>query len=591
MVRLTDPTSPARRGYRPQREHWRLVMLGMALVVVVGMMQQLRRPDTAKKIDRMFGTDAVAQAEVVPIADVDAADGIGADAGNVNRTKHDPDAGANDEAFARILSLAGWDPDRLAQVNDGAPLADEERESILPLLRRLKTFAATDLDAWARDEVSLTAIVADPKTHRGKLVRLAGRVRAVHRRTLPPELATRLEMPAYVECELDLDAGAGIATIVTDRIPQAWTEMGSLDEPATVSGLFVRVLPSMSPNSEPAMPHALFVSSAIAWHPDQEQAPFVSLGKAVLGSLGVDVGLLDDVQQRKPIAAIDREAFYQILDAAGRCGANQLIRFAQRNLDSVRAWWAAEEERLTGLESATPTTDERATRRRLQLAREVVDRASDGRYSVAPLFNDAENQAGQLVVVDGVARRAVCVGVSTDTAASDIERRFGIDHYWELDVFTDDSQNNPLVFCVRELPAGFPTGESIREPVRVAGFFFKSWRFGSRRGGHDETGSGESDGVGALQFAPLLIGRGPIWLQAPTNDAAAYAAWFAGVAFVVVVAAIWAAGWWLARGDRRFQERTLARRFALPDGQSLDGMDVGSDAMSSEEHDQMTNDE
>ena len=46
-----------------------------------------------------------------------------------------------------------------------------------------------------------------------------------------------------------------------------------------------------------------------------------------------------------------------------------------------------------------------------------------------------------------------------------------------MEVFTEDSQNRPLVFCVRELPPGMPTGGDLREPIRVAGFFFKSWRY------------------------------------------------------------------------------------------------------------------
>ena len=43
------------------------------------------------------------------------------------------------------------------------------------------------------------------------------------------------------------------------------------------------------------------------------------------------------------------------------------------------------------------------------LAAEVARLAEEGRYSVAPLFLDADRQIGQLVVVDGTARRIVRV--------------------------------------------------------------------------------------------------------------------------------------------------------------------------------------
>ena len=58
---------------------------------------------------------------------------------------------------------------------------------------------------------------------------------------MPPELAARLEMPAYFECQMALDEGAGVATLITARVPQAWIEMEPLDEPATAAGVFIKL--------------------------------------------------------------------------------------------------------------------------------------------------------------------------------------------------------------------------------------------------------------------------------------------------------------------------------------------------------------
>jgi hypothetical protein len=232
----------------------------------------------------------------------------------------------------------------------------------------------------------------------------------------------------------------------------------------------------------------------------------------------------------------------------------------------VQDQWAAEAQRLAALVEGSPGHSSRADRQRLQLAREAQAHAANGRFSVAPLFNDAPNQVGQLVALAGTVRRArrVDVGTSPDGTPSDVARRFGIDHYYELELFTDDSQNNPVTFCVRVLPLGFPLGDNLSEPVHVAGFFFKTWSFKSR-------GAVSSD---ARQVAPLLIGRGPVPIEVVPPNASTYAGCFVAALFLLVLAGIWLGGWWLARGDRRVRERSRASRFTLAPGQSLNDLDL-----------------
>src|SRR5207249_1387667 len=129
----------------------------------------------------------------------------------------------------------------------------------------------------------------------------------------------------------------------------------------------------------------------------------------------------------------------------------QLVQFAEQNLPLVRNDW--ERQVLAA-----------NTKARENLAKEAARRAAEGHYSVAPLFNDAQRQIGRLFVFDGAARRIVRIETgsrSDDGSKSDIASHFGVDHYFEMEVFTDDSQNYPLVFCVRDLPDGFPVGDSI----------------------------------------------------------------------------------------------------------------------------------
>jgi hypothetical protein len=213
------------------------------------------------------------------------------------------------------------------------------------------------------------------------------------------------------------------------------------------------------------------------------------------------------------------------------------------------------------------------------LAKEVVERAKDGRYSVAPLFNDAKRQVGELVVLDGAARRVVRIDVSSRSdgrGASDVARRFGFDHYYEIEVFTDDSQNYPLVFCVRELPEGFPTGEGLHVPVRMAGFFFKAWQYTTRGLRDAETGDIVA-GAGRPQFAPLLIGRAPLLLKLESADSDA-GRLVGGGLFLLALGGIWAAAWWFARDDRKFAKRIAAAGFSLPPGQTLNDLIVPTTA-------------
>src|SRR6185437_982655 len=164
---------------------------------------------------------------------------------------------------------------------------------------------------------------------------------------------------------------------------------------------------------DPASP--VLVARRVSWYPN-----------SILGDLDMDMGLFDELSTRPDLTGHDRECFYQLLAAVGRTQTRQLLRAVPQDAHNAK---------------------------------------------VEPLFNQPKTQRGRLVELTGTARRAVpCLVEDRDIVA-----RFGIDHYYEVDIFTADSQDNPLTFCVRELPKGFPTGDNISEPVSIAGFFLKKW--------------------------------------------------------------------------------------------------------------------
>jgi hypothetical protein len=468
-------------------------------------------------------------------------------------------APAGSETFNESMVLAGWNAERWTAFADDSPLTDTERALLPELLWRLRTFRAADLDAWSQTSISPADMAGAAGDQRGRLLSLSGRLRRVTRHPLPAAAAARLEMPEYFQCEMTLDGDAGVAMIVTPTVPSAWPVDQPLDEKVGASAVFVKQLP----NRDGGTRSLLFAARNVRWYPDRPHEPDVSFGKSLLGGLGMDVALLDGVKNHQPIRAEERDAFFAMLAAVGESGANQLIRFARGNLAEVAQAWSAE-------------TESPENSRRL-LAREVAERAAKGLYSVAPLFNDADRQIGRLVALEGVTRRVtrIDLGVSADGQPSDVPKIYGFDRYYELDLFTDDSQNRPIVFCVRELPGGFPTGAGLDERVRVAGFFFKSWHYLPRgdRAGTANTENAAVVASGRGLISPLLVGRAPVQLvleEGPSRIGDLVA----GGLFILAFAAVWGLVWWYSRDERQFHERTLKPAYALPAGTSLDPLNL-----------------
>lgn len=468
-------------------------------------------------------------------------------------------------AFRKILELDGWTDERLAKFDEGESLTDEQRLDALSLLRRLRRIDTESLQDWFTD-LPLGHELKDANDVRGKLVGLVGRVTKVTRRALDEEDARRLEMPEYFECEMELQNLHGPTTVIAGRVPEDWLKGHKPYGASKTIAVFVKEV------TDEAGTRTVWVAKEIAWFPGApaketrvedlfRDARDPLLGKALLVSM--DVGLLDLVEPRGRIRPQERSAFYQVLRAAGYIPPETLVRVANENLPAVKMQWERQQ-------AAASKPQQQA------LAREVVRLADEGRYSVAMLFNEPEPQIGRVFVFDGIARRAVRVEVagSTDGANSkDVAERYEFDHYFELEVFTNDSQNFPLVFCVRELPQDFPVGANIHVPVRIAGFFFKDWLYSTRgRPMSDESDDGKRPGPRS-QYAPLLIGNAPIVLT--TSITRTFAGeWVLGGLFVAALVGMWAAAVWFARDEQRFHERTSAARFELPDGATLDDLQV-----------------
>lgn len=107
--------------------------------------------------------------------------------------------------------------------------------------------------------------------------------------------------------------------------------------------------------------------------------------------------------------------------------------------------------------------------------RDELKAASLGKASYVQLFRQPEAYRGKLVDLRGTVRRAHRLPL--------VKNHTGLTHNYELWLFTEDSQANPIIVYALDLPEGFPTGMKIHEPIELTGFFFKRVAYGAKGGG------------------------------------------------------------------------------------------------------------
>lgn len=432
-------------------------------------------------------------------------------------------AGQSAPELRKLLELMGVDESHFRSLMDGRPIQPDETEALLKLLYAVRRLPALELRGFVPAAQPLTLGSLPPK---GSRVAMSGQLRTITTETPPPELAERFELPHYYRCELLLD-GDQPATVYVDMIPTAWQQNPPTGARVGASGILAKQAGEAS-----GQPNPIVIAPRLAWYPPSP-----------LGDLGMDFGLFDSVRQKRPLLAEERVAFYDMLACLGQADSAQLASSATERL--------------------TPTAGGAVAKRLLQ---------------------DPASEVGKLILLEGVARRAIRVEV-TDP---DIRRRFGLDHYYEVDLIfrdirvryepanappagapakaTSDDTGPLVVTCnLRELPPGMPTGDRISELVRVPAFFFKLWAFQSELA--------EEAGHHHLQFAPLFLARTATWVQQPPVQSYT---WLFSVVLAALLAVVVLVVWSMNRGDRRRRAQAAAAREPDPgDAQFLASLERG----------------
>ena len=412
---------------------------------------------------------------------------------------------------------------------DGQPLNAGDDETLNRILYRLPAIQLDNVEQLTRGDVAWQQLAEDPKRYRAEFFKLSGRVTDMTRVELIPEVAVRLDFDHYFRVAIELDGAPYPVLVCSRKVPQAWLTSQPLQERVSAYGLFIKV-----GDASGSHPQLVFAAQRVAWHPDRVAPPLsIDAEHVLLGDLGFDVGLFDDVRKTnfREVTSADRECFYQLLAAVGRADSAKLLASAQ---------------------------DE---------------------FSLIELLRDPQPHQGQLASVNGVARRVTKILVDD----ADVQQRFHIDHYYQIDMFIllgdqvirmdsagskkegpQYSRMYPVTVCAVRLPPGLPEGMNLRQEVRMPAFFFKLWSYKSEY----VTAVDKS----SSQRSPMFFALEPVVVpQEPTSNPAANIA----IAVLAITAAIiWFGYLRQARRNAKSRREGKAQRLTIDPEKSLNDLDI-----------------
>ena len=465
----------------------------------------------------------------------------------------------NTTAAVASLDLLGppaLDEQQLTSIEDNAPFRSAEQEAWFVLLGKLQAESVDSINEQSLGKVGYAALNSNADTYRGRIVTVHGTAMQLEETkpadndlgieklfvlTIQPDGGEVWPISIYLLNEPNLNLDADKKPSI--QIDGYFFKNQSYRWAQGVGSMPVLLGKEISKTKDNSLTSKVAPSGTVLEKQPERPTDTVrltdsdSLGRALLEDLGVDLNLLNNISDRQAFTQAERDPFYAILEAVGQTPARQLARLAEGGLPQY-----AKKHGIELVADAKRPTDRQAIMSLL-----VSQSAEEGKYSSPILFGIAEPQRGELLSFDGTVRRVVRIDVPNEP----------VGYYYELELFPDDSQNLPLVFCMREIPEGFPVGDEIRLPARLTGFFFKQWAYRTRH-------RGESAGEDARQFAPLLIGRAPIPLAMP-NAADNRPGLVVGIVGTLLILSIAAGVWYLNRLDSSYEIKLKTVRQDAPD--------------------------
>jgi hypothetical protein len=400
-----------------------------------------------------------------------------------------------------FLAEKGIDRAGRRPIEEAAAWDDAVQQAAVRVLLRL----AAPAELVARWQADATEFGAGPPEVDDRLVVVRGRAVFAAPQPLTAEQRELAAGRDHVDVVRIVAAAGSAVDVLVPSAPRGWPRGRPIDEPTTVCGLPLAAAVGPRPDGWPEGPAALLLAAPrISWTPP-----------TTLGGLGMDYALFDTVADGRALEPGDSAAFFALLAACGRVPDAPPGRPTDivPLIDPARKWFAA--------------------------------------------------HRGDEVVIAGTVRRATRIAIDEPARRAEV----GADHYWELFVFVPTpplsvdgtlQDSFPVVCCVRELPAGMPTGDGISEAVVVAGFALKRYAYPLA-----DAVIGDEVRRGQRRETPLVLGRRAVWQPRPATRAASDLLFAAFAALAAAVAAALAWGTWTMRRDAR---RSAARaRAELPD--------------------------
>ena len=454
--------------------------------------------------------------------------------------------GPSNKKLLDILTLYGLGPKTLEQIKHRAKFNQDEMVALWRMVERLPTLRSLLIERSVKKTPSFAELVDQADTFVGQVHQISGKVISVTQRDVPKQHEISKSLKRYFEVRVRLRANEEV-TIVTRGIPKHFLSHAPEGQAVSSHGLFFKSVLKTDGKAEP-----LFVAHRFHWLPTQaDSAANINKDMVVLSSLGFDASLLDHMKSRnrtKGIGPTERECFYQLLSRINQASARKPIKAA----------------------------------------------ASDP--NLGTILLKPKSQQGRVMRFTGTLRRITKVVVDEP----DIQQRFGIKHYYQLDVFIPLGKQTirlgvregdpvirnqfPMTFCITDIPdelkkinakSRATRAKSLNEQVQINAVFFKLWKFDSSF--MEKFAKKRADGTKPSQVGPLFIGSNLVHIPRPPAQNNWVTSWIIGGSGAIVLLVVSLLLFRASKRDKEVDRKLSRQRFEIEDSESLNDLDVQED--------------
>lgn len=364
-------------------------------------------------------------------------------------------------------AITGLSPQRLAPENLSDETPSERSETLSRMLDRLnRNLPDSALIENLSTEQSDEFFALWPENF-GRTVRFSGHVAALESESN----GENGQSPRFVVTVADENQKR--LRVTTSTLPKGWGKTGesALGKKTAGIGVYFR------PQADDSSPEPVLLAKCPAYYDDTTSA----------GRLGADLTFFDHIE---PISVRDLDSIdsTENVPSSGQTppsspaanGGESDPNFLSeaKNTDRAERSRRLNQFRLTA-DDTRPFYGLLAVVAQLKpgaLAAEAR-RFSEtaGAVTVVDLFNRPEKFTQAAVTFSGNIKRARRIAIHDP----EVRACFGLDHYYELYLFTNDSQSYPIVCCTPTIPDGFPlgVGDDYRQNGTISGIFYKPWGF------------------------------------------------------------------------------------------------------------------